>query len=253
MNEVTYICRWTNEADEKFVKDWQWVENTVFGGFDDAVIKRKYFDNIYGPSLMIVAYMDNHPVGADAMWRNDVNGEESYQSDDTCVLETARGKGVMTGFTQKEISALPKGSYIYGSPNGKSYWAYKKMKWNEIEMYPALFVNPKRYQKEHVAMMPRDYAQWWIVGENKYHIKRFGHYYLVSTDKQKSFMANLIAEVDKETAMMYPRFKNCSLLLYRSYKKSLIWRLRKNEPMHHICWQGDPKDFPYWKIDGYGE
>lgn len=252
MNEILYDCRWSDKADEKFIKDWQWVENAVFGCFDDNVIKRKYFDNIYGPSLMIVAYLDGKPVGADALWRNDANGQEAYQSDDTCVLEAARGRGVMTGFTQRELSMAPEGSYIYGSPNGKSYWAYKKMKWNEIEMYPRIFCSYRKYIKEHLEKMPFEYAKWWIVGSNKFHIKRGGHYYLISTTDRK-YLANLIAEVDKDTAVMYPRFKKFSVFVYRSYTKPLLWRLRKNEPMHHISWQGDPKLFPYWKIDGYGE
>ena len=253
MSDIAYECRWTNEADEKFIKDWQLVENTVFGCFSDEVIKRKYFDNIYGPSLMIVAYLGGRPVGADAMWRNDINGKEAYQSDDTCVLEEARGRGVMTGFTQKEISTLPHGSFVYGSPNGKSYWAYKKMKWNEVAMYPRVFYSPKKYVKDCSEKMSFEYAQWWIVGSNKYHIKRGNHYYLVSTDDHHPHLANLIAEVEQKTATMYPRFKKAAILIYRSYKKPWYWNLLKKEPMHHISWQGDPKAFPYWKIDGYGE
>lgn len=252
MNELLYDCRWSDKAEEKFIKDWQWVENAVFGCFDDIVIKRKYFDNIYGPSIMIVAYLDGKPVGADALWRNDVNGQEAYQSDDTCVLKVARGKGIMTGFTKKELSMVPEGSYIYGSPNGKSYWAYKKMKWNEIEMYPRIFCCHRKYIKERLEKMPFEYAKWWIVGPNKFHIKRGNHYYLISTTDRK-YIANLIAEVDKDTAVMYPRFTKFSVFVYRSYTKPLLWSLRKNEPMHHISWQGDPQLFPYWKIDGYGE
>ena len=252
MEEIMYDCRWTNETDDKFIKDWQLVENTVFGGFGDDVVKRKYLDNVYGPSIMIVAYMDGKPVGADALWRNDVYGQEAYQSDDTCVLEAARGKGIMTGFTQKELSMAPANSYIYGSPNGKSYWAYKKMNWNEIAMYPRILSCSKKYAKDCPEKMPCDYAKWWIIGSNKFHIKRGNHYYLISTTQRK-YLANLIAEVDKTTAELYPRFRKLSVFVYRSYSKPFLWSLRKKEPMHHISWQGDPKLFPYWKIDGYGE
>jgi len=115
-NNLTFDCRWTTEVEQKFLKDWQYVTNTVFGHFTDEIIHRKYFDNIYGSSIMIVAYKDGEPVGADALWRNDIDSKEAYQSCDTCVLESARGKGVMKQFTQIEISKVPKGVYIYGCP-----------------------------------------------------------------------------------------------------------------------------------------
>lgn len=253
MSIIKFDCRWTTEIDDNFINDWQFVTNTVFGGFSNAIIKRKYIDNIYGPSVMVVAYMDGHPVGADALWRNDVNGKEAYQSDDTCVLKEARGKGIMTEFTKIELEKIPSGSYIYGSPNGNSYQGYIKMGWNEICMYSAIFTSPRRYTKEYPQKMPKEYAQWWIVGTNKYYIKKFGHYYLVSTDSYRRFFVRLIAEVDQRTALMYPRFKKLALFRYRSYKKTWQWRLRRNVPMHHISYQSDPSAFPYWKIDGYGE
>lgn len=255
MSEVNYVCKWTTEVDEQFLKDWQYVENTVFGGFDDDVIKRKYLDNIYGPSIMAVAYLDGKPVGADAMWRNDVNGKEAYESSDTCVLKEARGHGIMTGITKSEVAKVPSNSYIYGSPNGKSYFGYKKMGWDEVELYPGIFICPKTYSKQCPQIMPYEYATWWIVGDNKYHIKRKGHYYLVSKYSSEPFwLAHLIAEVDKKTAELYPRFKGISLFIYRSFKKPLYARLlRKRAAMHHISPNGDPKKFPYWKIDGYGE
>jgi hypothetical protein len=253
MSTIKFDCRWTSEVDDQFVKDWTYVVRSVFGGFSDGFIKRKYFENIYGPSVMVVAYMDNQPVGADALWRNDVNCQEAYQSDDTAVIENARKKGVMTGFTKVELSKIPSGSYIYGSPNGQSYWGYKKMGWNEIAMYSAIYSGPKRYAEEYPQKMSKEYAQWWIVGTDKYYIKRFGHYYLVSTGGCRSFYVLLIAEVDADTALMYPRFRKLALLIYRSYKKTWLWRLRRKESMHHISWQDDPGVFPYWKLDGYGE
>ena len=30
MSEVIYDCRWTTEVDEKFLKDWQFVENSKY-------------------------------------------------------------------------------------------------------------------------------------------------------------------------------------------------------------------------------
>ena len=154
MNEVIYDCRWTTETDEQFIKDWQFVENEVFTNFTDEFIKRKYFDNIYGPSIMAVAYLDGKPVGADALWRNDVNGKMAFLSADTCVLEEARGHGIMKGITQHEIAMAPSDSYIYGCPNGQSYYGYKKLGWNEVKLYICFLFSPKKFAKEYPEKMP---------------------------------------------------------------------------------------------------
>ena len=253
MNDVIYDCRWTTETDEQFIKDWQFVENSVFTNFTDEFIKRKYFDNIYGPSIMAVAYLDGRPVGADALWRNDIDGQMAFLSADTCVLQEARGRGIMTDITKHEIAKAPSGSYIYGSPNGQSYFGYKKLGWNEIKLYKGILFSPKRYSKEYPEKMPYDYAKWWITGSNKYHIKLRGHYYVVARYASfPSWYMHLIAEVDKNTAELYPRFKGMSLFFYRTYKPMINFGVFKH-CVYHIAWNDDPKKFPYWKIDGFCE
>ena len=253
MSDVVYDCRWTTEVDEKFLKDWQFVENSVFTDFTDEFIKRKYFDNIYGPSIMAIAYLDGKPVGADALWRNDVNGKMAFLSADTCVLVEARGHGIMKGITQHEIAMAPSGSYIYGCPNGQSYHGYRKLGWNETKLYSSIFYSPKKYAKEYPEKMSYEYAKWWITGSNKYHIKRRGHYYVVVKFPSFPFWhTHLLAEVDKKTAELYPRFKGISLFFYRSDKPIINYGAFKR-CMYHIAWNDDPKKFPYWKIDGFCE
>ncbi len=253
MNEVIYDCRWTNEADDQFVKDWQFVENQVFENFTDEFIKRKYFDNIYGPSIMAVAYLDGKPVGADALWRNDVDGKLAFLSADTCVLPEARGHGIMKGITQHEIAMAPPDSYIYGCPNKQSYHGYRKLGWNEAKLYAGFFYSPKKYAKEYPEKMPYEYAKWWITGTNKYHIKFLGHYYVVvKFDSFPFWYTVLLAEVDKKTAALYPRFKGFSLFFYRSRKPIINFGVF-NQPIFHIAWNDDPQKFPYWKIDGFCE
>ena len=50
--------------DDQFIKDWTYVERSVFGKFSDDYINRKYFENIYGDSLLLVAYLDGKAIGA---------------------------------------------------------------------------------------------------------------------------------------------------------------------------------------------
>lgn len=252
MSNAIIDCRWTSDADQKFIRDWQLVENTVFGIFNDEMIDRKYFKNIYGPSVLAIAYLDDVPVGADALWRNDINGEETYFSSDTCVLPVARGKGVMTGLIQAKMSLVPKDVSLYGSPNAKSYGGFVKKGWKDLPLYKGILTLPIFYTKEYPDFMPNEYAKWWIVGENKYHLKRFGHYYLVSSIPNKKYIMNLIAEVDEQTAMCYPRYKGFALYIYRTKNKPLLPLLNKVS-YNHISWNGDPSIMPYWKVDGYCE
>ena len=104
-NEITYVLKWSNQIDDKFLEDFLYIENAVFGGFSKQLFENKYLNNIYGPSLITVAYMKGKPVGADSMIRNDINGV-AYQSADTCVLEDCRGKGVFSQMKKREIEII---------------------------------------------------------------------------------------------------------------------------------------------------
>ena len=64
MSTFKIDCRWTSEVDDQFIKDWTYVERSVFGKFSDDYINRKYFENIYGDSLLLVAYLDGKAIGA---------------------------------------------------------------------------------------------------------------------------------------------------------------------------------------------
>ena len=55
--ELRYDCRWSDKADEKFINDYNLLQNTVFqNNYNKELFKRKYLDNIYGPSIIIVVY-----------------------------------------------------------------------------------------------------------------------------------------------------------------------------------------------------
>lgn len=47
-NEIKYVLKWTNQCDDKFIDDFLYVENMVFGGFTKEIVKRKVMDNPYG-------------------------------------------------------------------------------------------------------------------------------------------------------------------------------------------------------------
>ena len=88
---IVYDCRWSGELDDKFIDDFRSMCSTVFNyDFTIGEFNRKFVDNIYGKSLLVVVYVNGKPCAARALWRNDINGKEAYQPGDACVLDICR-------------------------------------------------------------------------------------------------------------------------------------------------------------------
>ena len=83
MDNIVYDIRWTNDLDEKFIADFLYVQNEVFGCGTREEFKRQFEENIYGKSIVVVVYLDDKPVAARALWRNDIEGKEAYQPGST--------------------------------------------------------------------------------------------------------------------------------------------------------------------------
>lgn len=248
--ELIYDCRWSNETDDKFISDYNQVQNTVFqNGYNKELFKKKYLENIYGPSIIIVVYGNDKPIAARAFWRNDIDGTEAYQPGDVCVLEECRGKGVFTEMTKKAFSMLEKEAIIYTYPNPNSFPAHLKMG-NKLvaSYYPRLFSH-NRYQKEHTLKLDKDYADWWFSASDRIkYIKRNGCYYLV-IKYGLPFMHIVLAEVEKGTAKKFP--KSCmGIYFYRSTKTSFYNKNKR--PMHIVCKDDKVTYIPTWKVDSLG-
>lgn len=88
-NEIVIRTIWSEKITPQEKSDFRYVENEVFGDFcTEEFFKAKYEDNIYGSSVIVIAYLDGRHVGADALWRNDMGKTKAYQSADTCVLSS---------------------------------------------------------------------------------------------------------------------------------------------------------------------
>lgn len=247
---LIYDCRWSDKADDKFIDDYNLVQNTVFqNGYNKELFKKKFLENIYGPSIIIVVYSNERPIAARAFWRNDIDGIEAYQPGDVCVLEECRGKGVFTEMTKKAFAMLPEDAITYTFPNSNSFPAHLKMG-NKLvaSYYPCLFTH-KRYQKEHTLKLDKDYADWWFSGSDRIkYIKRNGCYYLV-IDYGLPFMYIVLAEVEKETAKKFP--KSCmGIYFYRSTKTSFYNKNKR--PLYIVCKENNISYIPTWKVDSLG-
>lgn len=248
--ELRYDCRWSDKADEKLINDYNLLQNTVFqNNYNKELFKRKYLDNIYGPSIIIVVYSNDKPIGARAFWRNDINGIEAYQPGDVCVLEECRGRGVFTEMTKRAIAMLEEGAIIYTYPNSNSFPAHLKMG-NKLvaSYYPRLFSHNK-YQEEHKMMLDKDYVDWWFSSSDRIkHIQRNNSYYLV-IDYGLPLMYIVLAEVEKDVAKKFP--KSCfGIYFYRS-TKTTFYNKRKR-PLYIVCKDNNISYIPTWKVDSLG-
>lgn len=248
--ELKYDCRWSDKADDKFISDYNLLQDTVFrNGYSTELFKRKFLENIYGPSIIIVAYSNDRPVGARAFWRNDIDGREAYQPGDVCVLEECRGKGIFTEMTKRAFAMLPDDAVIYTFPNSNSFPAHLKMGNKLIASYsPSLFTH-KRYQKEHSLILDREYVNWWLATRKdiKY-IRRKEAYYLV-VPYGLPYMCMVLAEVEKTVAKMFPR--SCmGIYFYRSTKTSFYNRNKR--PLHIVSKDSNISYIPTWKVDSLG-
>ena len=247
MSEIIYDCRWTTELDEKFISDFCKVEHAVFhNNYSKERINCKYFQNIYGPSVLEVVYIDGEASAARALWRNDIEGREAYQPGDTCVMENCRGKGVFSEMTKRSIELLPKDVIIYNFPNHLSYPGYMKMGWSLLHEYGIRLFTPKRYFAEHPIKMDNEYANWRVL-ENKCftYLKKGGHYFLVKPDR-RPLMKHVVACINEEVAKAFPK-SSVGLFFYPSEKETFYnrWFMKS----HVVCRNSDLQYIPTWKID----
>lgn len=247
MESIVYDIRWSNQLDEEFVKDFCLVCSTVFQNvYSVEYFNRKFIKNIYGPSVLTVVYVDDEPSAARALWRNDVNGKESYQPGDTCVMDNCRGKGIFSEMTNKSMALLPNDTIVYNFPNHSSYPGYIKMGWKLLYNYNlCLLTCYKTYAAEHPLIMDVEYAKWWVLGRNLTYTKRGTHWFLLQKDC-RYFCYRILAEVDENIAKQFP-YTKLGLFFYKSKKHT--WYNKYFSPAHVVTRNPEIGYIPNWKID----
>ena len=246
MDNIVYDIRWTSELDEKFICDFLYIQNEVFKCGTRQEFKRQYEENIYGESILVVVYLDKNPVAARGLWRNDLNGKEAYQPGSTCVLPICRGKGIFTEMTKRAINLLPTDVVIYNFPNSNSYPGYIKMGWHLVRDYKIrLYSSYSQFVKEHPIMLDYRYAKWWLVGKPLTYTYIRGHYFLLQKDR-RTFCYRILAEVDKETALLFSRCK-LGIIFYKSIRTT--WYNKLLASSHVVSKNLNIDYIPTWKID----
>lgn len=160
--DISIKAYWTNNIDEKAISDFIWIHNNVFkSNFNECKFNRKYKKNIYGPSIVVLAYINKRCVGARAFWRNDIGNLKAYQPCDTGVLAPYRGLGIFTKMTFKAIDVVGKNVLIYNFPNNHSYPGYLKMGWELKDIKRYKVYNPLQDYIE-IDKLPDDYLTWLV-------------------------------------------------------------------------------------------
>ncbi len=246
---IIYDCRWSGDCDEKFIDDFNHVQDQVFRGkHTRGSFKHQYIDNIYGPSVLVVVYMDDKPVAARGLWRNDVCDKEAYQPGRTGVLAECRGKGIFTTMTLQAISLLPKDAIIYNFPNQNSFPGYIKMGWVNInKYYLRLFLSSKAFSQEHPIKMDENYFNWWVKGRSEFrYVRKGGTYYLVRK-YPKPFCYKVVAQVEKDIALNCKKGPLFAVYLYPSHET--VFYNRHSLPLRPVVKNSDIRYIPLWKID----
>ena len=247
-DNIKYDCRWSEDCDEKFIDDFNHVQDQVFQGeHSRETFRHQYIENPYGSSVIVVVYLNDKPVAARSLWRNDIGERESYQPGRTCVLEACRGKGIFREMTLKAIAMLPQDAIIYNFPNQNSYPGYIKMGWRLLHDYNLrLMISTKDFFAEHPHNMDDAYARWWVVGKaGIYHIRRGGHYFLVRHD-HRPMLGKIVACVSGDIAKEFPK-SHRRIFFYKSEKQSFYSKYFMKS--HVVCRNTDIDYIPTWKID----
>ena len=249
MNEnIIYDCRWSGEADDKFAEDFISTVSKVFKfEYTRELFDRKYINNIYGESVLVVVYINGRPEGARGLWRNDIHERESYQPGDTCVTEACRGKGIFSEMTKRSVAMLPENAIIYNFPNDNSYPGYMKMGWTLVNDYGFVLFSKKAYNKEHPEKMSVEYANWWVTEDRGILYKKKGKEYFLVKRLNKPFCYQVIASTEKEVAERFPNAK-IGIYFFRSQKKT-FYNKKMGLPLHVVCKNPEISNIPLWKID----
>ena len=161
-SKITIKIYWTDKITEKAKNDFLFVQRNVFGAPSVARYEKRFDKNIYGSSLIVISYSSQNPIGARAMWRNDLSGNKAYQPGSTAVLKHYRRQGIFKKMTEAALEELDKTAMFYNFPNDLSLPGYLKMGWTLREKRSYRIVTPLTDRIINVDDIDNEYFDWMI-------------------------------------------------------------------------------------------
>lgn len=244
-DSIQFKLYWTNQLDDSSKHDFIEVHRKVFNSsFDEETFIRKYFDNIYGDSIIVLSYIENQCIAARAFWRNDINGIKAFQPCDTAVLSEHRGKGLFKKMNLKALEAIDEDTLVYNFPNENSYSGYLKMGWKEKDKKRYKIFN---WSKDPVDRIDRKYLAWLLGDKNNksrtslYRFSIKDKTYLLK--KQRFNIYFVMGGIDKEDALNLniPKFPICFNYSVKGYLGRGLVTVTRNG--------SNSIDIPVYKID----
>jgi len=245
LEEIKIELIWTDNITEKAKNDFIKVQNEVFNSnFNEKKFHRKYIKNIYGPSIIVLAYKEKCCVGARAFWRNDINDLKAYQPCDTGVLSEYRGYGIFKKMTYGALELIDDNTLIYNFPNDNSYSGYLKMGWKLYNKKKYKIYNPfKDYNL--VDRVEKKYLSWMLDGldfnKSLYYTCIMSSYYLIKRRKGNLYV--IIGKIDEESTFHLHKAKLPICLIYSEqgyFGRGLVTVTRNFKTDIHI---------PLYKLD----
>ena len=160
------ILEWSGEITDKHAQDFCDVCNAVFPDhFDLDYMRRKYDENIYGKSFILVIYKDGQPVAAEGAWRNDIEGRPSYQICDTATLPSMRKRGYNTRLSQTIISTAKTESpdaLVYRFPGPMSFRMSEHLGFARSRRYLRIYRGETRDFLENIPFIDDEYVEHFL-------------------------------------------------------------------------------------------
>ena len=215
---ISLKVTWTNNLNKEEIKCFVDIQENVFkNGYSVEKFEKKYLDNIYGESLIILSYLDNVCVGAMAFWRNDIERMKAYQPCEMAVLNDARGYGVFSQMNNEGLNYIEDDTLLYNFPNDNSLPFYKKIGWEIYSRKRYKIFNPLINSKE-VMKIDEEYLRWLLNDTNSKNVEELKYtrinkkYYLLKIRAKNMYV--IIGEIQKESSKNIKKAKLPILLHY---------------------------------------
>lgn len=231
-SELTIVDIFSRDADSKFKHDFVKVCKEVFGenSMNEVLFDRKYINNIYGDSVLVVVYSGTRPVAGRALWRNDVAGQIAYQPCDTAVIGDFRKRGIFRHITELALQRVDEKALIYNFPNQNSYSQYVKLGWRNLKMYySTVLTSIRKYDDQHPELMDDSYFDWWYKPRKQdfFFYRKAESVYIVK-EKKRWNMYFIIARINSNQAKHLQKIRtNFPILTYYGCERKFYNKNRK--------------------------
>lgn len=244
--DIRYECKLSSDFTHIEKQDFINLFNKIFHmdyGLD--WFNWKYIDNIYGDSYIILVYVDNKLIGIRSFWRNDIEGNISYQPCDTAVSKDYRGRGMFSKMSLIALEQIDHG-FIYNFPNENSLPGNLKLGWEINKYYYLKFVFNRFKLKNETRYISDDYLLWKFGHSplKKYHYyKKGGKSYLLY--ERISGVYYVLGRFNSEYNSYFIRVRPLVLLNYTE-NKTTLYKMAKNRGTI-VSFEKEDQD--YSKID----